>query len=113
MTNLSSTVDWIWYAHRDDITYSNEVYQARDFIIETILPRMEQLQWPITFVYDPVINTINIVFPRIALVEDPTIADIFKDAQFHEKKIPEADWQSSADLKEALLAGSNFNKEWH
>lgn len=113
MTALSSTIEWVWFVHDDNQTYPQEIYDARDFITSIMIPTLESKEIPVTFVYDPVVNTINVVFPRMVLVGDPTIRDVFKDAQFYEKAIPEKDWQSSADLREAILHGSNFNTKWH
>lgn len=110
---LSSARDWVWFAHNDMLTHSYDTLVARDFVLTQMIPKMLALQWPVEHVYDPVANTINIVFPRDALLQDTTIRDILRDAAFEEKTIPEHDWQGEQDLKEAILNGSNMNKRWH
>ncbi len=110
---LSQAIDWLWYVHQDAIRYDDQVYEARGFIFEHVLRQFQDTGIPYHWVYNDYDNTINLVFPRLVLVQDVTLEGVLKDAKFMRKEIPEHDWRSSKDLKEAILGGSQMQKEWH
>jgi len=108
---LSDREAWKWYVHKDNIAYNDQVYKARDYFIQNVIPVLQQRNIPHEFVYDQIVETINIVLPADFLPE--SIEQILKDAMFFEKEIPQKDWQASRDMKEALLGGADFNKKWN
>lgn len=111
MPVISNAEDWVWWVHTENPNHPPEVLKARDYFIDWVLPVFMKQKLPHFWVYDPVVCTSNFVCRKSDL--PATIELILKDAEFYTKPIPEKDWQSSADLKEAILRGSNMNIKWN
>lgn len=108
---ISSATDWVWYVLDDTKELTRPQLKARDYFITEVVPVFMHSRIPHQFVYDRIANTINFVC-RVSDLHS-TIELILTDAGFIKKSIPEEDWQSSKDLREAILGGSNMNKKWH
>lgn len=100
-------LDWRWY-QRDASRPMTEAYQL---IVDTYLPTLLAAGTPVEFIYCPNSDTNNIALP--SLIVDVHWGIVLKDAGFELKEIPLQDAMAQADLKEALLAGSNMSTKWH
>jgi len=102
--------DWVWYSRSSLENYRGQSVDAYEVIISQFLPLLAEAKTPTEFVFCPSSDTTNIVFPRGILTTEWKM--VFKDAGFKEKQIPLKDAMEQAELKEALLRGSNFNSNW-
>lgn len=102
--------DWVWYQRDATKEYRSDAERAYAFIVNHFIPLLQHHNTPHEFVYCPVSDTSNIAVEKKYI--DIAWLQIFKDAGFVEKQIPLKDAMAQADLKEALLAGSNMNKRW-
>jgi hypothetical protein len=104
--------DWIWLQRDATAPIEGQAKEAYNLIIKKFIPIMRTNPGtPCEFIYCAISDTTNFTIERKNI--DPAWMEIFKDAGFVEKPIPVKDWMESRDLKEALLAGSDFNKPWH
>jgi hypothetical protein len=103
--------EFIWMQRDTDIPLIGQAEKAYHLIVNEFILACNGSNIPCEFVYCPASNTSNITFPKKLL--DVAWGIIFKDANFKEKTIPLIDAMAQAELKEALLAGSNFSKHWH
>jgi len=101
----------VWLQRDATIALIGQADKAYGLISNEFMLACKSSSIPVEFIYCPISDTTNIVFPKKIL--DVAWGIIFKDAGFEEKQIPLKDAMSSAALKEALLAGSNFSTRWH
>jgi len=108
---ISAAQDWYWFVKDLGLHHSDESWKAHQHLVQKILPAMDAATIPYEFVYDPTLNTSNLVLPKDFVRAD--LHDLFKLAGYREKDIPEFNQQGSAEMKEALFAGAELSKKWH
>ncbi len=112
---LNNAVDWIWYQGTDgsDLVKPGEEFLRSRLYIGAFLMHLEANAVPFERAYCPITYTINIVFPR-SYNTDIGVQSMFKDGGYKEKPMPTGiDLETSKDLHNAILGGSDMNKNWH
>lgn len=104
--------DWCWLQRDADIPIipNSQMGNAYSYVVGDFVPRLQAANIPIDFVFCPETGTTNVAVEKKYI--DHVWEIIFKDAGFVEKQIPLKDAMAQADLKEALMRGSNFNRFW-
>ncbi len=112
---LDSAEDWTWFRCNESncpATPSDQFIKAEDAIVD-LLQSLIDAGVPHDFVYSPIDFTKNIIIPTV-VADVYGVREIFADAAYKDTPIPElTDAQSSKDLRDAILAGSDMNTTWH
>lgn len=108
---INSAMDWYWFVRDLDIPYGREAQEAYNFIVDEVIPYLIANNIPHEFIFDDVVHSTNLVVPKDYVLGP--MKKILEEAGFIAKPVPEPDQQASADFKEALLKGANFNKRWN
>ena len=108
---MSNHRNFVWYQRPASVEYGETADKAYATIIRDLIPVLQQAGVPHEFIYCEVEDTTNITFETKYLDEVWKI--IFSDAGFTVKHIPLKDAMAQADLKEAIIRGSNFGQKWH
>ena len=104
---LSSSEEWCWLYYETSDKVPQEVLKARDMVL-ALLTTLAEHHIPHEYIYDPQLDTTNLVIPRRLL--NTEIKDvIFNHAHYKEKPMPSKDVQAAMDLREAILGGGRFN----
>jgi hypothetical protein len=98
-----------WFRREVSHKYSQEVMEAMHFLMDWL---NENAPDAVEHIYCEANDTQNIIINPVTIIE-PRILEAFGDAGF--KIMTEDDMPASetTDIKERLLAGSNFSDKWH
>ena len=103
--------EFVWYQRPASAEYGEQADKAYATIVRDFIPVLQQAGVPHEFIYCKTEDTTNITFETKYL--DTVWEIIFSDAGFKVKHVPLKDAMAQADLKEAIIRGSDFGKRWH